>query len=302
MPNNSSKSPHGQFCRRTRREFLWESGAGFGSLGLTALLSGDGFLSRQAVAADGQTRFVNPMAPRQPQFTPKAKSVIFLFMYGGPSHVDTFDYKPKLYPLDGKTIEVKTFGRGGHRNQGRVVGPKWNFHQYGQCGKWVSDLFPNLAHRVDDIAFIHSMYAESPIHGSAMLMMNSGRILSGHPSLGSWVTYGLGSENENLPGYVVMLDRTGGPISGPKNWSSGYMPAVYQGTVVRADRVPIHNLALPPGMTRDVQRQLLDRLRRRNEEHMAPRRDNSELAARIASYELAFNMQRHAPEAVDFAQ
>src|SRR5436190_2585375 len=278
MPNNSSKSPHGQFCRRTRREFLWESGAGFGSLGLTALLSGDGFLSRQAVAADGQTRFVNPMAPRQPQFTPKAKSVIFLFMYGGPSHVDTFDYKPKLYPLDGKTITVKTFGRGGHRDGGRVVGPKWKFRQYGRCGKYVSDLFPNVGTCVDDIAFLHSMYADSPIHGSAMLMMNSGRILSGHPALGSWITYGLGSENENMPGFVVMLDHKGGPISGAKNWSSGYMPAAYQGTVIRADGTPIHNLELPDGMTADTQRALLDRLHEKNQQHFAARPDNSELA------------------------
>src|SRR4029450_12651947 len=132
------------------------------------------------------------------------------------------------------------------------------------------------------IAFVHSMYAESPIHGSAMLMMNSGRILSGHPSLGSWVNYGLGSENENLPGFVVMLDRSGGPISGAKNWSSGYMPAVYQGTTIRADATPIHNLDLPAGMTRDVQRQVLDRLREVNEAHRATRSDNSELAARIA--------------------
>src|SRR5437667_11972866 len=124
-----------------------------------------------------------------------------------------------------------------------------------------------------------------------MLMMNSGRILSGHPSLGSWVTYGLGSENENLPGYVVMLDRTGGPISGAKNWSSGYMPAVYQATILRASGVPIHNLQVPEGMTPQLQRQLLDRLRQRNEDHLAARADNSELAARIASYELAFNMQ-----------
>src|SRR4029077_33610 len=161
----------------------------------------------------------------------------------------------------------------GHRNQGRVVGPKWDFHQYGQCGKWVSDLFPNLAKRVDDMAFIHSMYAESPLHGSAMLMMNSGRILSGHPCLGSWVTYGLGSENENLPGFVVMLDRSGGPISGAKNWSSGYMPAAYQGTTVRADAVPIPNLDPPPTMSRDVQRQMLDRLRDVNEAHRSTRRD-----------------------------
>src|SRR5262249_33898526 len=147
-----------------------------------------------------------------------------------------------------------------------------------------------------------SMYAESPIHGSAMLMMNAGRLLSGNPALGSWVTYGLGSENENFPGFVVMLDRTGGPISGPKNWSSGYMPAAYQGVVIRADATPIHDLELPPGTTREAQRQLLDRLREKNEEHLASRSDNSELAARIASYELAYKMQEHAPEAVDFSQ
>src|SRR6185437_13180346 len=175
------------FCGRTRREFLWEIGGGFGAVALTGLLGGDGFLARQAVAADGSTPFVNPMAPKSPPRPGKAKSVIFIFCYGGPSHVDTFDYKPKLYPLDGKTIPVKTFGRGGHRNEGRVVGPKWLFKQYGQCGKWVSDLFPHLATCVDDMAFLHSLYAESPIHGSAMLMMNSGRLLSGHPALGSWV-------------------------------------------------------------------------------------------------------------------
>ncbi len=146
------------------------------------------------------------------------------------------------------------------------------------------------------------MYAESPIHGSALLMMNSGRLLSGHPSLGSWVNYGLGSENENLPGYVVMLDNKGGPISGPKNWSSGYMPAAYQGVILRASGTPIHNLELPPGMDRQTQRTLLDRLREKNEEHLAARADNSELAARVASYELAYKMQQYAPEAVDFSR
>jgi hypothetical protein len=290
-----------QFCGRTRREFLWQTGGGFAGVALTGLL-GESFFARQSVAADGVTQFVNPMTPRKPHYAAKAKSVIFLFMYGGPSHVDTFDYKPDLYPLDGKTIPVKTFGRGGHKNTGRVVGPKWQFKQYGQCGKRVSDLFPNLSTCVDDMAFLHSMYAESPIHGSAMLMMNTGRILSGNPSLGTWVTYGLGSENENMPGYVVMLDKTGGPISGPKNWTSGYMPAAYQGTVIRADGIPIHNLDLPAGMTQETQRQLLDRLREKNLEHYANRSDNSELAARIASYELAFKMQQYAPEAVDFKQ
>ncbi len=291
---------HSSFCGRTRREFLWEIGGGFGSVALAGLL-GDGFLARQCVAADGVTPFVNPMAPRRPPLPAKARSVIFLFMYGGPSHVDTFDYKPKLYPMDGQTIAVKTFGRGGKRNEGRIVGPKWAFRQYGECGKWVSDLFPHLGTCVDDIAFLHSMYAESPIHGSAMLMMNSGRLLSGHPCLGTWVTYGLGSENENLPGFVVMLDQKGGPISGAKNWSSGYMPAAYQATVLRSNGTPIHDLTSPEGTAPVIRRRLLDRLREKNEAHLAARADNSELAARIATYELAFKMQRSAPEAVDFA-
>ena len=142
--SSSNGRPAGtSFCGRTRREFLWEIGGGFGSVALAGML-GEGFLGRQSVAADGVTPFVNPMAPKKPTLPAKAKSVIFLFMYGGPSHVDTFDYKPKLYPLDGKTIAVKTFGRSGKKNEGRVVGPKWAFRQYGECGKWVSDLFPNL--------------------------------------------------------------------------------------------------------------------------------------------------------------
>ena len=185
------------------------------------MLSTDGFFDHKAVGADGKTDFINPLSPRKSHHQPKAKSVIFLFMYGGPSHVDTFDYKPQLIGMDGKTIDVKTFGRGGKRNRGRVVEPRWEFQQHGECGKSVSSLFPNVAQHVDDIAFIHSMTADSPIHGSAMFMMNSGKVLSGSPSLGSWATYGLGTVNQNLPGYVVMLDKTGGPINGAKNWSSG---------------------------------------------------------------------------------
>ncbi|MFM8273633.1 MAG: DUF1501 domain-containing protein [Gemmata sp.] len=290
-----------QFCRRTRRELLWETGAGFGALGLTGLLHDDRLLAN-GTEPKAATKFINPMAPKKPMYPAKAKAVIFLFMYGGPSQVDTFDEKPKLKDLDGKTIDVKTFGRGGHKNKGRVVGPKFEFKNYGKCGKRVSDLFPNVGSCVDDIAFVHSMYAESPIHGSGLLMMNSGRLLSGSPCLGSWVTYGLGSVNENLPGFVVMLDNSGGPISGPKNWSSGYMPAAYQGVQIRADKTPIHDLAVPEGTTREQQRLLLDRLKEKNQEHLAARQDNSELVARIASYELAYKMQEHAPEAVDFSK
>ena len=290
------------FCGRTRREFLWETGAGFTGLGLTGLLDQDGFPAGQASAGETDAAWQNPLAARAPQFEPKARRVIFLYMYGGPSHMDTFDYKPSMNGMDGKTIEVKTFGRGGHKNQGRIVEPRWKFQQYGECGKWVSDLFPHVATCVDDIAFLHSMTADSPIHGSAMLMMNSGRILSGHPALGSWLNYGLGTVNENLPGFVVMLDPRGGPISGAKNWNSGYMPASYQGTVMRSVGVPILDLNRPNDLSSAAQRQVLDSLRGYNEQHFMTRSDNSNLAARIASYELAYRMQSEAPDAVDISQ
>jgi len=289
------------FCGRTRREFLWESGGGFGAVALSSMLGSD-FFAGQSVAADGVSAFQNPLAPKPPHFAAKARSVIFLFMYGGPSQVDTFDYKPTMYGRDNQTVTVRTFGRGGHRNQGRIVEPRWRFHQYGQCGKWVSDLFPNLTRYVDDIAFLHSMTADSPIHGSAMLMMNSGRILSGHPALGSWVNYGLGTENQNLPGFVVMLDPRGGPISGAKNWSSGYMPAYYEGTIMRSQGVPMLDLERPAGTSQTSQRRLLDVLGEYNQQHAAARPGNSALAARIASYELAYRMQSSAPEAVDLTQ
>jgi Protein of unknown function (DUF1501) len=297
--SNNSNNGRRSFCRRTRREFLWQSGAGFGAVALSGLL-GDGFFQRAMATEDAGHEDLSRTL-KQPHFAPTAKSVIFLFMYGGPSHIDTFDYKPNMIGMDGKTVEVKTFGRGGHRNQGRIVEPKWKFKQYGECGKWVSDLFPNVAGCVDDIAFLNSMTADSPIHGSAMLMMNSGKILSGSPSLGSWVNYGLGSENENLPGYVVMLDPTGGPISGAKNWSSGYMPASYQGTILRTKGAPILDLQPPAGVTREMQRDLLDSIKQANQQHLTSRIDNSELAARISSYELAYKMQESAPDVVDFS-
>ncbi len=288
-----------EFCGRTRREFLWQAGGGFMGLALSQMLDKDGFLSKQAVAADGVTPYQNPLAPKKPHHAAKAKSVIFLYMYGGPSQIDTFDYKPKMTGMDGKTVEVKTFGRGGKKNQGRIVETPFSFKQYGQSGQWVSEIFPNLANHVDDIAFIKSMTADSPIHGSAMLQMNTGKILSGNPCMGSWVNYGLGTENENLPGFVVMLDPRGGPISGPRNWTSGYMPASYQATVINASDSPILDLKRPDEYSENAQRAMLDTLQDYNNDHHALHGDNTNLAARIASYELAYKMQRHAPEATD---
>jgi len=294
------------FCRQTRREMLWQVGGGFAGVALASLLSKDGFVGGSAMASElagglAGGGYVNPLKAKSPQFTPKAKHVIFLYMYGGPSHIDTFDYKPAMVGMDNKTIDVKTFGRGGHKNKGRIVEPRWKFNRYGECGKMVSDLFPNVARHVDDIAFIHSMTADSPIHGSAMLQMNSGKIISGSPCLGSWLNYGLGTLNDNLPGFVVMLDPRGGPISGAKNWSSGYMPAHYQATVMKSQGNAILNLKRPESMTDAVQREMLDTLRQYNDEHALARTGNSSLDARIASYELAYQMQSAAPEAVDLA-
>ena len=284
------------FCGNVnRREFLHTVGGGFPALALTGLLGSEGFFKEMKGAT---TSSANPLASRPPMIQGKAKSVIFLFMYGGPSHIDTFDYKPNMYGMDGKTIEVKTFGRGGKKNEGRIVEPKWKFEQYGECGKYVSDLFPYVGSCVDDIAFLHSMTADSPIHGSALLMMNSGSLISGNPSLGSWVNYGLGSVNENLPGYVVMLDQNGGPISGAKNWTSGFMPASYQGTVFRSQGNPILNLQHVDGMAAGEQRLLIDSLNHLNAGHLSPRFDNTNLSARISSYELAYRMQATAPEAI----
>jgi len=287
----------GRGCGRTRREFLWQAGGGFAGVALSGLLGAD-WLRAQTKDAGGAAP--NPLQGADlMRAQAKAKSVIFLFMYGGPSHVDTFDYKPELYRYDGKTIDVPTFGRQGKRGGGRVVGPKWRFRRYGECGKAVSDLFPNLARRVDDIAFLHSMYAESPIHGSALLNMNCGRIVSGHPSIGSWVNYGLGSVNRDLPGYVVMLDETGGPISGAKNWTSGYMPASLQGVQLRTEGTPILDLDVPPHLQGGVQRTLLDHLGEENAAHAALRPGSEELRSRIEQFELAYRMQAAAPEAVD---
>ena len=285
------------FCGNVnRREFLHTIGGGFPALALTGLLGSEGFF-REATGAT-TAGAANPLASRPPMIHGRAKSVIFLFMYGGPSHIDTFDYKPGMYGMDGKTIEVTTFGRGGKKNQGRIVEPKWKFKQYGECGKYVSDLFPQVGSCVDDIAFLHSMTADSPIHGSALLMMNSGSLISGNPSLGSWVNYGLGSVNENLPGYVVMLDQSGGPISGAKNWTSGFMPASYQGTVFRSQGNPILNLEHINGMKAGEQRMLIDSLNHLNAGHLSSRFDNTNLSARISSYELAYRMQATAPEAI----
>ena len=286
-------------CSGTRREFLWEAGAGFGGLALASLLDRDGFFTRHAQAAPRDDDSANPLAPRAAHFPAKAEHVIFLFMYGGPSSVDTWDYKPELQKRDGQTVDIEI--RRNSIQKQKLLASRRSFRQYGDSGLWCSDAFPHIARHMDELCVIKSLYADTFAHGSAMIQLNTGRIIQGHPSIGSWLGYGLGSMNENLPGYVVMLDPRGGPISGAANWSAGFMPAAYQGTHLRSQGDPILDLSPAPGVSRRMQRDTIDTLNTLNARHLEDRPGYSELQARIASYELAFQLQSTAPEVLDLS-
>jgi hypothetical protein len=292
-------------CTGTRREFLWESGAGFAGLALTSLLERDGFFARHGYAAEatagGATSapYVSPLAAKPQHFPAKAKACIFLFMYGGPASMDTFDYKPELQKRDGQNINIEIRRRS--IQQQKLLASRRKFAQHGQSGLWCSDAFPRIAQHMDELCVIKSLYADTFAHGSAMIQLNTGRIIQGWPSIGSWMGYGLGTVNQNLPGYVVMLDPRGGPISGAANWSSGFMPAAYQGTNLRSKGDPILDLSPGGGVTRAMQRDQIDTLAALNAKHLETRPGYSELSARIASYELAFQLQSTAPEVMDLA-
>ena len=277
---------------KTRRNVLLDAAQGFGALALQHLLV------KEASAAAPR---VNPLAPKQPHFAPKARSVIFLFMVGAPSQIDTFDPKPMLKKFEGQRLP-ESFGKiGSQFTDGTtpILSSPWEFQKYGQCGAPVSTLYPHLAQHVDDICFVRSFFTESVVHAPAMYQVQSGRILMGYPSMGSWITYGLGSATENLPAYVVMPQPEGTPEGGTPMWSSGFLPAVYQGTLLRPGATPILHLKPPAGVTPERQRRTLDLLQAMNEIDEQASGNDTELAARISSYELAFRMQKHAPEAVD---
>ncbi len=279
-----------------RRQFLWNLGAGFAGLALSSVLEGDGFFTKSAAAASAPNLRVSQL----PQRVTRAKSVIFLFMFGGPSQVDLFDYKPELQKRDGQTIQNEF--RRNTKTKAVLQASRRVFRQHGQSGQWCSDAFPHVSRHMDKLAVVKSLYSDSFAHGSAVLQMNSGRILQGHPSMGAWLSYGLGTSNQNLPGYVVMLDPRGGPTTGAPNWSNGYMPAVHQGTVLRTSGDPILNLRPPEGKSRAMQRREIDFINAINAEHQSAHPGYSELQARIASYELAFRLQATAPEALDLSQ
>ncbi len=281
----------------SRRDFLTRAGAGFGSLALASLLAGD-----KAFAAPAQ--FVNPAAPKAPQFPAMAKSVIWCFLDGGPSHIDLFDPKPTLTKLAGKPLPesfVRPVTAMGKTAYTPLLASQRKFAQHGQSGIWVSDWYPEIATCVDEMAVIRSCQADGLNHVGGICQMNTGSILGGRPCLGSWSLYGLGSECENLPGFVVMLDNQDDPPGGNRNWSTGFMPASYQGTKFRDGKSPVLHVAPPSASAPERQRSKIDFIQQLNSRHRAERTEDNDLEARIAAYELAYRMQSAAPEAVDLA-
>ncbi len=273
----------------SRRELLHRIGGGIANVALLDLLS------RQGLAASNNS----PLAPKPQHFAAKAKAVISIFCYGGVSQVDTFDPKPELMKRQGEKMTgvgnvVASMG-----TPGGIMPSPWQFKKHGQCGMDISELFPHLSGHADDLALIRSMNALSPAHGPALFQMNTGTILAGAPSVGSWITYGLGTENESLPGYIVFTDNRGGPINGAPNWGNGYMPAAYQGTQFRSSGPPIVDLKPPVERSPEEQAKWLKFVRELNERHQEKNPEDSELSARIYSYELAFKMQTSAAEAID---
>ncbi|MDG2383054.1 MAG: DUF1501 domain-containing protein [Pirellulaceae bacterium] len=296
----SHKSPFP--CGQSRREFIWQMGNGFAGLALADLLATDARFARTAEGED-EVRQFNPLQAKPAHFAPRAKACIFLMMNGAPSQVDTFDYKPELEKFAGKQLPAdKKFINSGGRRIGYLT-PAWRkFRPGGESGLLVSDYFPQVRKHADKLCVLNSCHTDSHAHGSALVAMNTGKTLVGRPSLGSWAVYGLGSENENLPGYVVMLDKRGGPISGQPNWASGFMPGTYSGTLFRPVGDPILDLKGPSHVSDRVQREQLDLLAKLNEKHLDERAGGRELASRINSYELAYRMQSATPEAVDLTQ
>jgi hypothetical protein len=291
-------TPISKSVSANRRQFLWDIGARFPMLALVDLLSRDGFFTRHALAAAPKSES-NPLAPKPPHFPTKAKHVVFLFMNGAPSQVDTFDPKPALARHHGEPYKGDLAVGSNMRPIGHLMQSPFEFRKYGQSGLEISSLFPHTAKFADDLCVLRSMYTDTAAHASGCLQMNTGSILIGKPSLGSWLSYGLGTQNENMPAFVVMTDPRGGPIGSASNWTAGYMPAAFQGTLFRSGGTPLLDLATPDGVSDRTQRHALDLLKELNESHMNSRPDERELAGRIQSYELAYRMQTSAAEAVD---
>ncbi|MEO2031327.1 MAG: DUF1501 domain-containing protein, partial [Planctomycetaceae bacterium] len=286
------------YVTRTRREFLNTTASGLGMAALGSMLTRDGLMPA-ASAADGG----NPLAPTQPHFDAKAKACIFIFMAGAPSHIDLFDEKPVLrerhgQPLPESMLEKVRFAFIDKKNA-LLQGSPYRFHQHGECGMPLGELLPHLGSVADDLLLIRSLHTEQFNHHPGQLMMQCGRGTFGLPTMGSWLNYGLGSESQNLPGYVV-LNSGRGSSGGATLWQSGFLPSTYAGVLFRNQGEPVLNLTSPAGIPSQLQRQGLDVLRAANQQRFAEVQD-PEIAARIASYELAYRMQTAAPELIDLA-
>jgi len=275
-----------------RRWFLEQCGVALGAMALGHLCGVKG------LASD------NPLAPKQPHFAPKAKSIIYLFMAGAPSHLEMFDYKPQLAKFDGTLPPadlLKGYRAAFINPNSKLLGPKFKFAKYGQSGAELSELIPNLAKVVDDIAIVKSMSTDAFNHAPGQILMNTGSQLFGRPSMGSWVTYGLGSESQDLPAFVVTSSGKKGPSGGNSCWGSGFLPTVYQGVQFRGSGDPVLYLSNPPGVDSDLQRDSLDSVKKLNQMRLDVTGD-PEIATRIASFEMAFRMQSSAPELMDLAK
>ncbi len=293
LQHRTDQKPESGRVNSNRRGFLSDAASALGSIALLDLLAGDRLLADQTVI--DPTR---PFAARSPHFPAKAKRVLVIFCAGGVSQLETWDYKPELIKLDGQALKggpAVTF----QGPAGDLARPQYEFRQRGETGKWVSDLIPHLAELTDDFAFVHSLTSKSNTHGPAENFLSTGTPLDGFPSLGSWVSYGLGSENQNLPAYVAIPDPRGVPQNGSNNWGSGFLPAAFQGTPL-STKEPLRNLGAP-GVTAEADRAARSLLQRMNERHQDQHPGDSKLSARIASYELAARMQMSMPQLSDLS-
>jgi hypothetical protein len=284
----------------SRRSFLRQAGAGCGMLALAGLLDPG---ARPASAAPASDRALHPLAPRPCHFPAPARSVIWLFMNGGPSQVDTWDYKPELARRDGKELPGFDKNTGFFTAQvGPLMKSPFRFQRHGQSGAWVSEIFPRMARHVDDMAFLYSCFTETNNHSPALFQINTGMSRMGFPCVGSWVTYGLGTENQDLPAFVVMYDTLGRglPKGHSLNWGPGFLPGIYQGTALNAQGAPIDNLSRLAQVSESQQRAQLDLLTRLNGRYQEIHPAEAALAARIEAFELAYRMQMTAPEALDY--
>ncbi|MFP6766335.1 MAG: DUF1501 domain-containing protein [Planctomycetaceae bacterium] len=288
----------------SRRELLRQAGGGLGMIGLASLLSTGGLLPQRAQSAEQAAGVRSPLAPVPTHAAPRAKRIIWLFMHGGPSHVDLFDPKPELVKLHGTPLP-DSFGSVMTRRKvadNPLLGPIRPFRKRGQSGLEVSDFLPHIAEHADRLCVLRSCHGDSVNHPQSVYQMNTGSILMGRPSLGSWVAYGLGTENQNMPAFVVLPDPGNGVKGGPPAWGSGYLPATYQGTLMRAGKQPILHLRPPQEVSDARQTQALNLIQRLNRQHLQAREADEELEARIHAYELAFRMQAAAPQVVNIAE